>query len=170
MTRFFRKVYIHGPYDVPQYAYRHEIKQAGKSSMFKSFTMTATTILARSNVRNMSPERRKCRLVCFYQKPIFFCIREIGVAVFSFALIFRYFDESNLSRFPVYSYDLCKLDCKINIIVQKFGCVPFFYKKLPHEEHCSHSELIRIYNIDSRLFNGKFSAAGIHLILSNRFQ
>lgn len=84
------------------------------------------------------------------QKPIFFCIREIG-GIFSFTLILRYFDESNLSRFPVYSYDLCKLDCKINIIVQKFGCVPFFYKKLPHEEHCSYLELIQIF----RVFNGK---------------
>lgn len=119
--------------------------------MFKSITTTATTILARSNVRNMSPERRKCRLDFCHGK-IFLAIFKIGCL---FSNIFRYFDESNLSRFPVYSYDLCKLDCKINHIVKKFGCVPFFYKKLPQEKHCNPLQLLRIF----RVYDGEFSVA-----------
>lgn len=134
---------------MPQYAYSHQIKRAGESSMFKSFTMTATTILARSNVRNMSPERRECRLD-FCTESMFLASVKLNV------FFFRYFDESNLSRFPVYSYDLCQLDCKINIIVNKFGCVPFFYKKFPHEKYCNLLELLHIF----RVFDGKFSAAG----------
>lgn len=140
---------MHGPYDLPQYAYSHEITQAGESSMFKSFTMTAITILARSNVQNMSPERRKCRLD-FNTERCFLASVKLDVFL---KWIFRYFDESNLSRFPVYSYDLCKLDCKINIIVKKFGCVPFFYKKLPHEEDCNHFQLVRIFRVFDRNFS-----------------
>lgn len=42
----------------------------------------------------------------------------------------KYHDESNLERSPVYSYVLCRIECRINLAKQLCGCVPHFYRIL----------------------------------------
>lgn len=70
----------------------------------------------------------------------------------------RYFDESNLLRYPVYTYDLCKLECKIKAIFDEFDCIPFFYKKLPHEHYCNSLQmlLLEYYQCKVNLFQFQY--------------
>lgn len=42
----------------------------------------------------------------------------------------RFFYESNLKHFPVYSYGICRMECRIRLAINLCGCVPHFYKKL----------------------------------------
>ncbi|XP_031619228.1 acid-sensing ion channel 5-like [Contarinia nasturtii] len=106
-------IHFHGPFDLPQLLKKREI--SGSASQYKSFSLSAISVVAAKNVRTMYIWHRKC----------------------------RYSDESDLVRFPLfYTYDLCKLECKINAIVEKCGCVPFFYKKLPHEKYCNIKKLL----------------------------
>ncbi|XP_055295694.1 sodium channel protein Nach-like [Sitodiplosis mosellana] len=106
-------IHIHGPFELPQYLQKREI--SGSVSQYKSFTLTATTIVARQNVRALFISHRKC----------------------------RYVDESDLSHFPsMYAFDLCKIECRIKAIIERCKCVPFFYKKLPHETYCNAKQLL----------------------------
>lgn len=54
----------------------------------------------------------------------------------------RYADESNLDYFPsIYSFGMCKIECKINMMQQLCGCVPFFYKKRANDQYCNGLDL-----------------------------
>jgi Amiloride-sensitive sodium channel len=35
--------------------------------------------------------------------------------------------ESNLTYFPIYTYNLCRQDCRIKKFLEQCGCIPFFY-------------------------------------------
>ncbi|KAI5651399.1 amiloride-sensitive sodium channel domain-containing protein [Phthorimaea operculella] len=50
-------------------------------------------------------------------------------------------DEPTSERYPVYSYNRCMLDCRIQMILKVCGCVPHFYKPLPNERVCRIDEL-----------------------------
>lgn len=56
---FTFQIYLHGPYELPQILHKKEI--SGSVSQFKSFSLTATTIVARKNVRSLFIKHRKCR-------------------------------------------------------------------------------------------------------------
>ncbi|XP_045475018.1 sodium channel protein Nach-like [Harmonia axyridis] len=49
----------------------------------------------------------------------------------------RFYDESDLGHSPVYSYVLCRMECRIRLSKQFCGCVPHFYRKLDGEKTCS---------------------------------
>lgn len=59
ILNFTFKIYLHGPYELPQILHRKEI--SGSVSQFKSFSLTATAIVARKNVRSLFIKHRKCR-------------------------------------------------------------------------------------------------------------
>ncbi|GBP60197.1 hypothetical protein EVAR_81342_1 [Eumeta japonica] len=48
----------------------------------------------------------------------------------------RLLNEPISERYPVYSYNSCLMECRINMILQLCGCVPHFYKPLSHERIC----------------------------------
>ncbi|ERL91617.1 hypothetical protein D910_08947 [Dendroctonus ponderosae] len=54
----------------------------------------------------------------------------------------RFYHESNLTHFPVYSYLICRMECRIRLALNLCGCVPHFYRKLrrfaskAHERTC----------------------------------
>ncbi|CAK1581081.1 unnamed protein product [Parnassius mnemosyne] len=53
----------------------------------------------------------------------------------------RFLDEPISTRYPVYSYNNCLLECRIQLILKLCGCVPHFYKRTGHERTCKISEL-----------------------------
>ncbi|KAG5898765.1 hypothetical protein JTB14_010975 [Gonioctena quinquepunctata] len=48
----------------------------------------------------------------------------------------RFHHESNLPHSPVYSYDLCRMECRATLAKKLCGCVPHFYRKLDDERTC----------------------------------
>ncbi|XP_041980659.1 pickpocket protein 11-like isoform X2 [Aricia agestis] len=54
----------------------------------------------------------------------------------------RFTTEPRGNRYPVYSYNHCILECRINMIKKLCGCVPHFYKPLSHERVCYVQELL----------------------------
>lgn len=42
----------------------------------------------------------------------------------------RMFYESNLRHFPVYSYVLCRMECRAKLSQKLCGCIPHFYRKI----------------------------------------
>lgn len=56
-------------------------------------------VLSSDSLRSLSIERRKC----------------------------LYFDEQVLLFFPMYTENLCRIECRIQAALISCGCVPFFY-------------------------------------------
>ncbi|XP_030020108.2 sodium channel protein Nach [Manduca sexta] len=52
----------------------------------------------------------------------------------------RFMEETHSKRYPVYSYNRCMMECRINIINKFCGCIPYFYKPLD-EKVCSLAEM-----------------------------
>ncbi|XP_066260979.1 sodium channel protein Nach-like [Euwallacea similis] len=53
----------------------------------------------------------------------------------------RFYHESNLTHFPVYSYMLCRMECRIQLSLQLCGCVPHFYRNQKFEKICDSAGL-----------------------------
>ncbi|TMW43231.1 hypothetical protein DOY81_011689 [Sarcophaga bullata] len=49
----------------------------------------------------------------------------------------RYRDENNLNYFGIYRPGLCRIECRIDLALQKCGCKPYFYMVAPHIPVCS---------------------------------
>ncbi|CAG9769818.1 unnamed protein product [Ceutorhynchus assimilis] len=49
----------------------------------------------------------------------------------------RFYYENNLEHFPVYTYVLCRMECRIRLTMKLCGCIPHFYKRLPGEKTCN---------------------------------
>ncbi|XP_075979402.1 LOW QUALITY PROTEIN: pickpocket protein 19-like [Anticarsia gemmatalis] len=54
----------------------------------------------------------------------------------------RFIYETDSSRYPIYSYNRCLLECRIKMILKLCGCIPHFYKPLDGERVCSLEELV----------------------------
>lgn len=42
----------------------------------------------------------------------------------------RFSDESNLDISPIYTYNMCRMQCRIDQAKKLCGCVPYFYRPL----------------------------------------
>lgn len=105
---FFMQIYYHDPYDLPTPAF--QIKTTEYLSSFISLSFNAISITASDHIKQLFVSQRKCRFP----------------------------DESNLQHFPdIYAYSLCKIECKIQIILKLCNCLPIFYKALPGEKYCN---------------------------------
>lgn len=59
------------------------------------------------------------------------------IAVYIIGVYFnRFIDEPISKRYPVYSYNHCLLECRIQMIKKLCGCVPHFYKNLGKQRNC----------------------------------
>lgn len=63
--------------------------------------LSGLTIFTSNRAKTLQPNQRKC----------------------------RFYYESNLRYSPVYSYVLCRIDCRAKFAEKLCGCVPHFYKK-----------------------------------------
>ncbi|CAH0552035.1 unnamed protein product [Brassicogethes aeneus] len=48
----------------------------------------------------------------------------------------RFYYENNLKHFPIYSYVMCRMECRISLAKKLCGCVPHFYRRIGIEEVC----------------------------------
>lgn len=39
----------------------------------------------------------------------------------------RFFNESNLEHYPVYTKRLCFSECRLKLVLERCGCIPHFY-------------------------------------------
>ena len=62
--------------------------------------VVSLTIYSTEDVRSLSVSQRKC----------------------------RFLEESDLDISPVYSYNLCRMQCRVTQALQLCGCVPHFYR------------------------------------------
>ncbi|XP_049871801.1 sodium channel protein Nach-like [Pectinophora gossypiella] len=53
----------------------------------------------------------------------------------------RFISEPISERYPIYTYNHCLLECRIQMIIKLCGCIPHFYKPLDYERVCSIDEL-----------------------------
>lgn len=68
--------------------------------IFKSLEVSAISTFSTENVRFLNVEQRKCRFPT----------------------------ESTLVTSPVYSYRLCRNECRMKLARKLCGCVPYFYR------------------------------------------
>nr|XP_024216984.1 pickpocket protein 11-like [Halyomorpha halys] len=68
----------------------------------------ALTIYSTENTRGLSVKQRKC----------------------------RFLEESNLETNPVYSYNLCRSECRMRLGFKLCGCVPYFYRNIGKYRIC----------------------------------
>lgn len=73
---------------------------------FLQVYFTALTLFTSDRAKNLGINQRKCRM--YY--------------------------ESNLRHFPVYSYILCRMDCRARLAKKLCGCIPHFYRKIGKEK------------------------------------
>ncbi|XP_041970670.1 sodium channel protein Nach-like [Aricia agestis] len=48
----------------------------------------------------------------------------------------RFIHENNLPHFSVYTYTMCRMECRIRLCLQYCQCIPFFYRKREDEKTC----------------------------------
>ncbi|XP_060528333.1 sodium channel protein Nach-like [Cylas formicarius] len=72
---------------------------------FLQVYLTSLSIIASEHTRELSVEQRKC----------------------------RYHHESYLDHSPVYSYVLCRIECRISLAKELCACVPHFYRPIEGE-------------------------------------
>ncbi|KAK9730277.1 Amiloride-sensitive sodium channel [Popillia japonica] len=80
---------------------------------FLQLYITALTLYSNERVRRLSVAQRKC----------------------------RFYDESNLKRSPVYSYVLCRMECRASLAQKLCGCIPHFYRRIDGDRICNVSGL-----------------------------
>lgn len=68
---------------------------------YKTVELTALSIISADSVRDLSLRQRKC----------------------------RYYDESNLEISDIYTYILCRMQCRLDLAFKLCKCIPFFYRK-----------------------------------------
>lgn len=91
--------------------------------------------MSNDRVRHLFISQRKCRQVIHWNV-------ETVEATSNRLDRFSFRDESNLPHFPsLYSKSLCKVQCKIDKIVEACDCLPHFYGARPNERLCGHSGL-----------------------------
>ncbi|XP_017786457.1 PREDICTED: pickpocket protein 28-like [Nicrophorus vespilloides] len=78
------------------------------NGFFLQVYISALSIYSSERARALNPKQRKC----------------------------RFYDESNLRHSPVYSYVLCRMECRSNLGKQLCGCIPHFYRKLGGDKTC----------------------------------
>ncbi|KAF5278353.1 hypothetical protein FQA39_LY05842 [Lamprigera yunnana] len=90
---------------------------------FLQLYSTALTIVISENAKILTRKQRKCQLT----------------------------NESTLKHSPVYSYTLCRMECRITLSKQLCGCVPHFYRHLADERICDVSGLHCLAKYSERL-------------------
>ncbi|XP_037902541.1 sodium channel protein Nach-like [Hermetia illucens] len=100
------EIYTHDSLDTPNT--RRKLRVSEDTTTFTLLRFNAIPIVASDNIRRLRIKQRKCRFI----------------------------DESNLNHFPIYTFSLCRIECKINAILKFCECLPFFYKRLPGERYC----------------------------------
>ena len=73
------------------------------------FSLSAETLEADDNVKDMAPTRRKCLLT-----------HEIDVP-----------DMHTMQLFTEYKKSSCQLECKAMSLIKKYNCLPYFFPEPP---------------------------------------
>lgn len=71
-------------------------------SHYKTLDVTALSIYSTPEIKFLTPKQRGC----------------------------RFLQESNLDISPVYTYNMCRIQCRMEQARKLCGCVPYFYKPL----------------------------------------
>lgn len=101
-------IHFHAPYEqLNPLKFYTTIKN---SSSYTNFVFTGVATHSEKRVRQLLVFQRKC----------------------------RFWDESDLVHFPqFYSYNLCKIDCRIQAMQRYCNCLPFWYKPSINDVYCT---------------------------------
>lgn len=105
-------IYWHNPYDSP--STDKVIQMERDYPTYTSMVFRSFQLYCTSKVRRLIFYQRQC----------------------------RFDDESNLSHFPyLYSFSICRTECKIKMMLEFCGCIPFFYRAIKSESYCGYRGL-----------------------------
>ncbi|KAL9697993.1 hypothetical protein quinque_001434 [Culex quinquefasciatus] len=94
------EVFFHGFMEVPEISKR---RYSFLEAFYTTVELLALEIITSPNARELSISQRKCRFT-----------HEADILQFS----------------PVYSYNLCRIECRMKLAVRFCGCVPHFYRNI----------------------------------------
>lgn len=95
------QIYYHGPNELPS-RLRKLTNEDPEQKSYISLTLVPVMIKAEEITRGLFEFQRKC----------------------------KFEDESTLDYFPqTYTYDLCRLDCRMRKFKEICNCLPFFYHR-----------------------------------------
>ncbi|KAF5307122.1 hypothetical protein FQR65_LT07106 [Abscondita terminalis] len=57
----------------------------------------------------------------------------------------RFSEESNLKHSPVYSYNFCRIECRINLCLKLCNCIPYYYRRLGNERVCDPAGMVCLF-------------------------
>ncbi|VVC28454.1 Hypothetical protein CINCED_3A005017 [Cinara cedri] len=98
--------FLHSSYEVPDIACRIH---SSPENFYKTLDVTALSIYSTPEVKDLTPKQRGC----------------------------RFLNESNLEISPaVYTYNMCRIQCRMKQANKLCGCVPFYYKPLDKYKIC----------------------------------
>ncbi|KAK9890626.1 hypothetical protein WA026_011987 [Henosepilachna vigintioctopunctata] len=84
-------------------------KTHSENGYFLQLYLNGITLFSSEKVRGLRVSQRKC----------------------------RFYDESDLKHSPVYSYVLCRMECRARLSKKLCGCIPHFYRRLDGERACN---------------------------------
>ncbi|CAH1395974.1 unnamed protein product [Nezara viridula] len=94
----------------------------------------ALAIYSTENTRELSVKQRKC----------------------------RFLDESNLETSPVYSYNMCRSECRMRLAFKLCSCVPYFYRNIGKYRICDVAGMRCLSQYKERLIQLRDSVGNKH--------
>lgn len=76
------------------------VGQLASNGFFLQMYLTASSLFSSDSAKELTIQQRKCRFI----------------------------HESNLRHSPVYSYNLCRMECRIHLCLKKCKCIPHWYR------------------------------------------
>ncbi|XP_037964689.2 pickpocket protein 28-like [Plutella xylostella] len=118
---------IHGPLEVPDIA--NTKCYFALDGFYLKLYVTAFTIYTSAEAAKLSVLQRKC----------------------------RFSHENNLEHNSIYSYNMCRMECRIRFALQHCECIPHFYRRIGDEKVCDVAGLHCLGRHKVELLTLKFS-------------
>ncbi|KAH1004994.1 hypothetical protein HUJ04_006075 [Dendroctonus ponderosae] len=129
-TKGVSHIYFHAPNEVMEIMDR---KDTLPHQRFLTSKYEADVVQTSQNVLPLTVEQKNCRLPLDY-------------------------GEEPLLHSPVYSYNLCKFECRIKIALKYCNCTPYYYRRLAHEPICNLSGLYCLSKYKTQLIYARDSS------------
>lgn len=100
------KVYIHGAEEIIDIGTELVMTNSEDGTFIQVYLSVSSSLFTSDAAKKLNVQQRNCRLI----------------------------NESNLKHSPVYSYTLCRNECRIQLSLKICKCIPHFYR--PRGTYC----------------------------------
>ncbi|PSN31707.1 hypothetical protein C0J52_23618 [Blattella germanica] len=124
--KFYDKFYVHPPDEMPMYG--RDKSQVERKGEDREVFVVQRQMVASQELRHLYPMQRGC--------------------------LFQ--DETVNAHPPIYTYNICKMECRKKMALHFCNCIPFFYRTLGRETTCNTTGMACLAKYKDNITNDVF--------------